>query len=148
MNFHTVHKLLSYHKEYSHKKIREKNLSDTEGMICSYLYSHDGCSQDDVVTALNADKTTIAKAIYSLEEKACLTRTQDRKDHRIKRLSLTEDGRNRIDDIKDIHDEWLREVMSYFSEEEKAEFDRTVSRLLHASEEMMKKRGLSTVIGE
>lgn len=130
MNFHTMHLLYSYHKEFSRKKNREKNLSDTESMICSFILSHKDCSQDDVVSALRADKTTVAKALYNLEEKGCLVRTQDAVDRRIKRLSLTSLGSDTISELKDMHEHWLQSITSCLTPEEKLSFETIGQKLL------------------
>ena len=91
-------------KEFSHKKIRMQELSDTECMICAYIHAHANCSQDDVAGALKADKTTVGKALASLEKKGCVVRTADAADKRVKRLTLTEKGQGKIECLADLHD--------------------------------------------
>lgn len=63
MNYQTFNLLFRCSKEFSHDKIRLQDLSDTECMICSFIYSHQNCSQDDVSVALKMDKTTVAKRL-------------------------------------------------------------------------------------
>ena len=77
MDYQTLNLLFRCGKEFSHAKIRLHELSDTECMICSYIYSHENCSQDEVSAALRVDKTTVGKALASLENKACVVRVQD-----------------------------------------------------------------------
>ena len=69
MDYQTLNLLFRCGKAFSHEKIRMQELSDTECMICSYINSHENCSQDDVSVALKADKTTVGKALASLEKK-------------------------------------------------------------------------------
>ena len=85
MEYQTLNLLFRCGKEFSHEKIRRQELSDTECMICSYIHSHENCSQDDVSAALKTDKTTVGKALASLERKKCVSRTQDPADKRIKK---------------------------------------------------------------
>ena len=66
MDYQILNLLFRCNKEFSHEKIRKQELSDTECMICSYIYSHENCSQDDVSVALKTDKTTVGKALMSL----------------------------------------------------------------------------------
>ena len=103
MDYQILNLLFRCNKEFSHEKIRKQELSDTECMICSYIYSHENCSQDDVSVALKTDKTTVGKALMSLENKGCVVRTQDEADKRIKRLSLTDVGRKKVAELIDIH---------------------------------------------
>ena len=141
MDYQTFNLLYRCNKEFSHEKIRMQDLSDTECMLCSFIYSHEGCSQDDVATALKTDKTTVGKALASLEKKNCVTRTQDKADKRIKRLSLTDVGRGRISELLGIHNRWLHSIMACLSGEERRQFESYCDRLLAAAEKLSANRG-------
>lgn len=141
MNYQTFNLLFRCSKEFSHDKIRLQDLSDTECMICSFIYSHQNCSQDDVSVALKMDKTTVGKALASLEKKACVVRTQDAIDKRVKRLSLTSSGKERIAKLVDIHNSWLSQIMNCLTEEEQKQFENYCNRLLVAAETLTPNRG-------
>ena len=136
MDYQILHLLFRCNKEFSHEKIRRQELSDTECMICSYIYSHDQCSQDDISVTLKTDKTTVGKALVSLENKACVARTQDRVDKRIKRVTLTPAGREKVAELLDLHNHWLREIMTCLSPEEQKQFENMCRRLLDAAEKL------------
>lgn len=136
MDYQTLNLLFRCGKDFSHEKIRAHELSDTECMICSYIYSHEGCSQDDVATALKIDKTTVGKALASLERKSCVIRNNDAKDKRFKRLSLTEIGRKKVAELVDIHNTWLGEIMKCLTPEEQKQFENYCGRLLIAAEKL------------
>ena len=72
----------------------------------------------------------------SLENKACVVRMQDGSDKRIKRLSLTDLGREKVSELIDIHDGWLRDIMTCLSEEEQKQFENYCERLLAAAEKL------------
>ena len=141
MDYQTLNLLFRCNKEFSHEKISRQELSDTECMICSYIYSHENCSQDDVSVALKTDKTTVGKALASLENKGCVVRTQDEADKRIKRLSLTDDGREKVAELLDIHNNWLQEIMTCLSKEEQKQFENYCERLLAAAEKLTNNGG-------
>jgi len=141
MDYQTLNLLFRCNKEFSHEKIRKQELSDTECMICSYIYSHENCSQDDVSAALKTDKTTVGKALMSLENKACVVRTQDDADKRVKRLLLTGIGREKVAELVDIHNNWLQEIMTCLSSEEQKQFENYCERLLSAAEKLTKNGG-------
>lgn len=136
MDYQTLNLLFRCNKEFSHEKIRLQELSDTECMICSYIYSHENCSQDDVSVALKTDKTTVGKALASLEKKNCVLRNQDTSDKRFKRLSLTADGHKKVSELVDIHNNWLNEIMKCLTEEEQKNFENYCKRLLNAAENL------------
>ena len=136
MDCQILNLLFRCNKEFSHEKIRKQELSDTECMICSYIFSHENCSQDDVSVALKTDKTTVGKALATLENKGCVVRIQDDADKRIKRLSLTAVGREKVSELVDIHNNWLRDIMTCLSEEEQKQFENYCERLLAAAEKL------------
>ena len=139
MDYQKLNLLFRCNKEFSHEKIKLQELSDTECMICSYIYSHKNCSQDDVSVALKTDKTTVGKALASLEKKNCVVRNQDTEDKRFKRLSLTADGHKKVSELVDIHNTWLNEIMKCLTEEEKKNFENYCDRLLTAAEKLSQK---------
>lgn len=140
LDFRTLNLLFRCGKQFSHRKIQMKDLSDTECMLCSFICSHPGSTQDEAATALKTDKTTVAKALVTLEEKGCILRTQDTGDKRRKRLSVTEAGRERISELTDIHDNWLSEILTCLSEEEQKNFENYCERLLAAAEQLAEKQ--------
>ena len=141
MDYQILNLLFRCNKEFSHEKIRKQELSDTECMICSYIYSHENCSQDDVSVALKTDKTTVGKALASLENKACVMRMQDEADKRIKRLSLTDVGGKKVAELIDVHNNWLRDIMTCLSSEEQKQFENYCERLLAAAEKLANNGG-------
>ena len=138
MDYQTLNLLFRCNKEFSHEKIRRQELSDTECMICSYIYSHENCSQDDVSVALKTDKTTVGKALMSLEKKNCVLRLQDAADKRVKRLSLTDTGREKIAALANLHNNWLEKILTCLSPEEQEQFENYCERLLAAAEQLTK----------
>lgn len=134
MDFKTLNLIFRFSKEFSHRRIRMKGLSDTEYMICSFVHSNEGCSQDDVVTALMIDKTTVGKALFTLEKKGCVVRTVDTNDKRKKCLRITEDGYNKIVNLMNVHNDWLSEVMTCLSAEEQEQFEQYCKRILVKAE--------------
>lgn len=139
MDYRTLNLLFRYSKEFSHNKIKTRDLCDTECMICSFVYSHDNCSQDEVAAALKTDKTTVGKAITTLERKNYISRKKDLLDKRINRLSLCDEGREKIADLLNLHNEWMDSVMSCLSSEEQEQFHNLCERLLAAAEELSHK---------
>ena len=140
MDYQTLNLLFRCNKEFSHEKLRLQELTDTECMICSYVFSHINCSQDDVSVTLKIDKTTVGKALASLERKNCVVRNRDASDKRIKRLSLTDAGRDKVKKLLDVHNNWLHEIMLCLSAEERKQFENYCLRLLAAAEALTKDR--------
>ncbi len=58
---------------------------------------------------------------------------QDKADKRIKRLSLTAVGREKVAELVDIHNKWLCDIMTCLSVEEQKQFENYCERLLAAA---------------
>lgn len=140
MNFQTLNLLFNCNKEFNHQKIRTHGLTDTECMICSFIYSSPECSQDDVVQALRLDKTTVGKALQKLESKGFVIREQSLSDRRKKVLQITESGFAQIKNVMHLHDEWMNSVMSCLTLEEQAQFEDYCRRLLVEAESLATKK--------
>ena len=133
MVFQKLHLLFKMGKEYNHQKIKDSGLSETECIICSFVISHEDCTQDDVVQAFHIDKTTIAKAMVTLEEKGFIERKQSADDKRKKVLKLTAVGKKATLAIGDLHEKWFEQVLSVLSPDEQKTFENYCDRLLEAA---------------
>lgn len=136
MDFRTLNILFKAGKEFGHRKIKNSGISDTGCMICSFVCSHQGCAQDDVVKAFHMDKTTTAKAMKTLEDKGYIIRNLDEEDRRRKSLSVTPLAEEKLSKIFDLHEKWMTEVMTVLSGEEQAKFEEYCIRLIEAAEKM------------
>lgn len=130
MDYQVLNLLLRSSKEFNHKVIRDHDFNETEVIICSYIYSHPGLPQDALAYALKTDKTTIAKALLRLERDNCIVRTVEEKDRRVRLVNLTPSGREKISELLDVHNDWLRQIMGCLTEEEQSRFVDYCKRLL------------------
>ena len=133
MNFHNMNLLMKYAKAYGHERIRGLGMSDTEHTICTFLFGHAGVSQDDVADALRLDKTTVARALLTLEDKRMVVKRQNPENKRKNLLYLTDAGRESIADVVGLYDRWLFDISTCLTPSEQAQFDEYCARLLEAA---------------
>ncbi len=136
MDFNSISLLSQFAKEYGHARIREAGVTDTEHKICTFLYFHSGSYQDLIANALMLDKTTVAKALVSLETRGLILRSQNPANRRKNILTITDEGKAAIADIVHIYDEWLMRISACLSPEEQQRFDEYCSRLLAAAKKI------------
>ncbi|NLT40265.1 MAG: winged helix-turn-helix transcriptional regulator [Clostridiales bacterium] len=136
MDFNTISLLLKHAKGYGHAKIREAGVSDTEHKICTFLYFHSDAYQDMIADSLMLDKTTVAKAIQSLEERGLIKRVQNPHNRRRNILNITDAGKETILDVVGIYDEWLEKIESCLTEAEREQFHDFCARLLEKAKEI------------
>ncbi|ORT98880.1 Transcriptional regulator, MarR family [Anaerovibrio sp. JC8] len=87
-------------------------LTYAEFSLLLVLYDKEGCSQDDMTNFLHVDKAAVTRVIKILEKKELLYRKQDEVDRRMKRLFLTEKGKELESTIRDI----VKKIMDYVAE--------------------------------
>lgn len=133
MDFNSICLLSKYAKEYGRTKIREAGVTDTEHRICTFLYVHSGVYQELLANALMLDKTTVAKALDTLEMRGLVSRTQDPQNRRKNILTITDFGIAAIADTIGIYDEWLARISAVLSAEEQRRFAHDYDRLLAAA---------------
>lgn len=133
MNFNHLNLLLKYAKEYGHGKIRVLGMSDTEHIICTFLFGHTDVSQDDVAQSLRLDRTTVARALLTLENKGFVRRRPNPENRRKNLLSLTDAGRGNIAAVVGLYDHWLSEISGCLTDAEQKQFDEICTRLLAAA---------------
>lgn len=138
MNFQIINLLVKCGIDYNHKKIRNYKLTDTEYMILSFCFSNPSPIQDDIVKGLKIDKTTLTKALISLESREYITRESNNTDRRKKIIILTDKAKKEISEILSLHDKWLDKIMSVLTENEKDNFENCCIKLLKASEDLRK----------
>lgn len=88
-------------------------------------------SQEELRKALEIDKGALARTIASLEDKGFLIRSKDRDDRRIRRLELTEKGKDTADLVRKTMDRW---VSSITEDIDKADLEITVTTLKKMAE--------------
>ena len=136
MEFSNLNLLLRYAKEYGHSHIKKAGVTDTEHIICAFLFGHANSSQDEVAQALKLDKTTVARALQTLEKKGYVDRTPNPHNRRKNTLVITPQGKETIAHIVDVYDAWLGQIASVFTAEEQAQFEQYCQRLLAAAEKI------------
>jgi DNA-binding MarR family transcriptional regulator len=130
MNFNKLVMFIRLGREYGRDKIRGAGLSDTEHGIATFLYYHDQVSQDTISAALMLDKTTVAKALNTMEKKGLISRRQNELNRRENVIEITAAGRQGIAHNIDIYEQWIEKVCSCLQEKELEQFESYFDRLL------------------
>ena len=135
MDYKVMHVLIRCSKAFYHGEIRKQGWSDTECMICSYLYSHLNASQGEIADALAIDKTTISKSITALEKIGYLQRGKANDDRRRNEVQITAAGKQRIEALLKIYTAWLNRACACFSKNELASFESACLKFLQSVQE-------------
>ena len=104
-------------------------LPDAE-LRCLMLFGEEKyCTSKGLSAKMNVVKSRITRIIDGLENKNLVQRTQDPEDSRVSLLSLTQDGKNKLNEIIDFNDYVHREVMRNIPDDQRALFLSTLETL-------------------
>ncbi|WP_334332062.1 MULTISPECIES: MarR family winged helix-turn-helix transcriptional regulator [unclassified Companilactobacillus] len=114
--------LVSGYKNTVTKKIRPLGLYPGQDLILLCLMKNNNISQNQLVTTLCVDHSTIAKSVSRMTKAGLVKTHKSSKDKRITLVGLTGDGKKLAKQIHEICLEAEKKAMTDFSEEEQRLF--------------------------
>ena len=136
MDFNKMNIFFRCGKEYGRNAIKDLGINDTEYTICSFLYFYKDAPQDLICKSYMIDKTTVTKALHSMEERGLITRTVNPENRRQNLINLTNDGKDLIKDVVNVYDEWVSKVAASLDEDEQKQFEIIMNKLLTKAKEL------------
>ncbi len=133
MDFNKFTLLFRCGREYGRFMTKDLGVNDTEYTICAFLYFYPNAPQDLISKSYMLDKTTVAKAIQTLDNKGLITREVNPANRRQNLLNLTEQGKDVIKDAVNVYDEWVEKVSESLTKEEQKQFDTLLSKMLDSA---------------
>lgn len=118
------------------KALSDYNIGWGHFAILMILDEKEGRSQDELALSRGFDKTMIAHSVKKLEELGLLYRVVDEQDKRIRRLYLTEYGKNVCPELRKIGFEINDSLTKNFSKTDKKNFMEYLRRLALNTSEM------------
>ena len=111
------------------EKLKPYNLGCGHQYIMLQISRHPGASLAELADLGAFDNCTVTRAVQKLEGDGYIHVERCERDHRAKRVYLTERGEALIGPIRNLIGEWMTAVTAGFSEEEKALFCSLAIRL-------------------
>ena len=106
------------------------NISLDQWMVLGPIWQLGSPSQKDLGEICLRDKPSITRIIDSLEKKSLVVRVPDQIDHRIKRVILTNSGKQLFYDVLPIMEKTKEEVRGEIPEEEIEVFKKVLSKII------------------
>ena len=116
-------------QKYFAKELAQYHIGWGHFAILMSLYDQEGRSQDSLAQSKGFDKTMIAKSILRLEEEGIVYRETDPEDKRIKRLFLTDKGKELRPEMERIGLELNALLLKGFVSDELSSAIETVRRI-------------------
>ncbi|MBQ0013854.1 MAG: MarR family transcriptional regulator [Oscillospiraceae bacterium] len=117
-------------REYGRAVTKDLGVNDTEYTICAFLNFYPNAPQELISKSYMLDKTTVAKALQSLEQRGLITREVNPENRRQNLINLTDAGKDLIKDSANVYDDWVEKVSKALSDDEQAAFESMLDKLL------------------
>lgn len=122
----------SVHELFRRLYLRNRNIgSQTQGKTLKILYVKGSMSQKEMQEKLGVQPGTISEIINKLERKELVTRHTDPADRRRVILSLTEKGKEDVEEYSRQYQNYVASFFQVLEESEKMELERLLQILLN-----------------
>ena len=106
------------------------HISLDQWMVLGPIWELESASQKELGEICLKDKTSITRIIDALEEKNLVVRVEDQIDHRVKRVVLTNAGKQLFYDVLPIMEKTREEVRANISDNDIDTFKSVLSKIL------------------
>lgn len=114
---------------YFARRMKEYEIGMSEQMILMRLAAVDRENQDGLAHYFRLDKSAVAKITARLTLKGMITRSRNIDNRRENIVSITDKGRSLLNELEAAADEWNKQVMKGFTEEQKQELRRMLAQV-------------------
>ncbi|WP_027308633.1 MarR family winged helix-turn-helix transcriptional regulator [Caloramator sp. ALD01] len=132
-------KVIKVHHQYLHNILEKLDLYPGQPPLLFTLYKNDGQSQREIADKLHIKPATITVMLNRMEKAGLVTRRQDVEDQRISRVYLTEKGREKCEQLKNIMVDLNEHCFGNFTEEEKEVFKTLLEKMAENIEKVKEK---------
>ncbi|MDY3207543.1 MarR family transcriptional regulator [Clostridium baratii] len=105
-------------KIYLDKKLKEIDLNSSQHFYIIKIFENPGITQDKIMDSIHLNPSNITRALCQLEKLKFIERVPKKEDKRTYHLYLTDKGERVYPLVNKIIDDWCKEILSDFSEEE------------------------------
>ena len=106
------------------------DISLDQWMVLGPIWQLGSASQKELGEICLKDKTSITRLVDALEKKSLVVRTEDQLDHRVKRVVLTNSGKQLFFDVLPIMEKTREEVRENISDKDIDTFKSVLSRII------------------
>lgn len=125
---HQINQGLFYEETAGH------DLTPVQVSVLRFVDLHEGIGQRNLAALIGVDEATLGGVVMRLIDRKLLTRALDARDRRLKRLSVTDAGREAHTRVSPQLDGLQRRLLAPLSKEDAAELIRLLRKLVVAHE--------------
>lgn len=126
------------HLIFLFQEIEKHGITGGQYQFLTGLSREDGISQEELANNFHMNESTIARALRKLEDTGMVQREVDDNNRRRKIITITEKGKNTVDSIRKVDENWEKQIQS-LSAKEKYRLKQMLKRLLTETMNFMNK---------
>lgn len=115
---------------YRRRALRDTDLHPAQNLLLSHVCRRPGLAQEELISTLYLDKTTVAHQLMRLEELGYIRRLPSAEDGRCRRIYPTEKGEEIYPRIHGAFSDFTEGLLAGFSEGERESLDSLLERLM------------------
>lgn len=134
-----VHRLSAITKDgwrYTRNRLTHPGLTNAAYDVCGFIWQSGSTNQDNIAKALKMDKSSVAKVVNKCVNDGLIERRVNPSNRREYILTLTAEGQTVVQELVDIIEQWMTEVLSILSDEERDQFLNLVERVSVQTDKM------------
>lgn len=116
-------------KIYLDKKLKEIDLNSSQHFYIIKIFENPGITQDKLMGSIHLNPSNITRALCQLEKLKFIKRVPKKDDKRTYHLYLTDKGEKVYPLVNKIIDDWCKEILSDFSEEETTSLLKSIKKV-------------------
>ncbi len=124
-------------KLYRQRALRDTDLHPAQHLLISCVCRRPGLAQEELISALYLDKTTVAHQLIRLEEQGFIRRQPSAEDGRCRLLYPTEKGEAIYPLIHGTFEEFTAGLLEGFTEEERRNLEALTERLFQNARRLL-----------
>lgn len=124
---------------YFNRELSEINISATELLYLSSLYSKDGITQDDLAQEYSVDKAAVTRTLQLMEKKGLIVRKTNMDDKRAKRLFLTDKAKALEKKLREIQAQWIHEMTKGMEKNSIDNFSKQIDSMVERAKKLNQK---------
>lgn len=124
---------------YFNRELSEINISATELLYLSSLYSKDGITQDDLAQEYSVDKAAVTRTLQLMEKKGLIVRKTNTDDKRAKRLFLTDKAKALEKKLREIQAQWIHEMTKGMEKNSIDNFSKQIDSMVERAKKLNQK---------
>lgn len=113
--------------------MRKSGLSMPQLSVLMRLYFNDMCGVTDIGSYVGFTNAAASQMVDRLVNMGLLERTEDPVDRRVKNITLTQKGRDVIQQIINIRHRWMEELTQALTQEEQQSISKAIIQLSQAA---------------